>query len=100
LKKTEVEMTKRKTYTKEFKQQAVDLADANGYKQTGRDLGVHPSQLHRWKKERTDHGEHAFPGQGKPRDEELFRLKHDNARLREELAILKKAVGILSSRPS
>ena len=33
-------MTKRRTYTKAFKQETVRLAEQQGYAQTGRDLGV------------------------------------------------------------
>ena len=93
-------MTTRKTYTKEFKQQAVRLADNNGYTQTGRDLDVNPGLIRKWKKRLTEDGQQAFPGKGNPRDEELTQLKRENARLREEVAILKKAVGIFSKPPN
>lgn len=36
--------------------------------------------------------EKAFPGPGKPQDEEMFQLKKDNRRLQQEVEILKKAV--------
>ena len=42
----------------------------------------------------------AFPGKGNPRDEEMARLQRENRRLKEEVEILKKAVGIFTSRPS
>jgi transposase len=41
-------------------------------------------------------GEQAFPGQGRPRDEELEALKRENARLRREQEILKKALGLFT----
>ena len=93
-------MTQRKSYTKEFKEQAVRLAQNNGFAQTGRDLGVHPSLIRTWKNRIAENGARAFPGKGNPRDEELAQVTRENARLREEVAILKKAVGIFSSRPS
>lgn len=93
-------MATRKTYSTEFKQQAVELADLNGFTETGRDLDVHPSLIHTWKRRLREDGLLAFPGKGKPRDEEMTQLKRENARLREEVAILKKAVGIFSTRPS
>ena len=93
-------MTTRKTYTKEFKQQAVRLAEDIGYTQTGRDLDVNPGLIRKWKKRLADDGQQAFPGKGNPRDEEMAQLKRENTRLREEVAILKKAVGIFSSRPN
>ena len=92
-------MTTRKTYTKEFKEQAVQLAQRNGFAQTGRDLEVHPSLLHKWNNRLQDDGPQAFPGKGHARDEDLAALQRENARLREEVAILKKAVGIFSKRP-
>ncbi len=41
-----------------------------------------------------------FPGQGNPRDEEVARLRRELARVKEENDILKKAVGIFTSRPT
>jgi transposase len=43
--------------------------------------------------------ERPFPGQGNPQDPELTQMKRENARLREENEILKKAVGIFTVRP-
>ena len=43
--------------------------------------------------ERTDS---PFPGNGNPIDKELFELKKENAILREEREILKKALAIFS----
>ena len=92
-------MTRRKTYTKEFKIEAVRRAEANGFKQTGRDLGINPNQLFRWRKVLEEKGEHAFPGRGSEPEDNLSKLQRENARLKEEVAILKKAVGIFTSRP-
>ncbi len=93
-------MTERKTYSKEFKLEAVRLAEANGnLSQTARDLGIHQSMLGKWKRQFKDYGEQAFPGSGNPKDEELTHLRKELKRLEEENAILKKAVGIFSSRP-
>ena len=65
-----------------------------------RDLGIVDSALHRWKaaQEREAQGtvKRAFPGRGNPQDAELAQLKRDNARLKEENEILKKAVGIFT----
>ena len=38
----------------------------------------------------------AFPGNGRPRDEELAELRRENKNLREERDILRKAVAIFS----
>ena len=93
-------MKTRKEYTKEFKREAVRLAEENGNKsQVARELGIHQSMLRRWKQQLEENGERAFPGKGKPWDEEMARLEKENRRLKEENEILKKAVGIFSSRP-
>ena len=93
-------MTTRRTFTKEFKLDAVRLAIANGnVSGTARDLGIAASALARWKKQYEEEKDRAFPGRGNPRDAELAELKRENARLRQERDILKKAVGIFTSRP-
>lgn len=90
---------KRRTFTKEFKQQAVELAQQSGnVLQTARDLGVDQSNLRKWvdifeKGEKTP-----FPGSGNSRDKEMADLQKKLHNLEEENAILKKAVGIFASR--
>lgn len=92
-------MSTRRTHTKAFKEQAVRLAETNGFAQTGRDLDVRPSLIRKWKKRLEEDGQRAFPGKGHARDAELYQIKRENARLKEENAILKKAVGIFSISP-
>ena len=93
-------MATRREYTAEFKRDAVRLADQRGNRSAlARELGIHLSLLRRWTKEFNEHGEQAFPGKGNPHDEELARLRRTLKRVEEENAILKKAVGIFSSRP-
>ncbi len=49
---TTSEMTTKKTYSKEFKEEAVRLAEQHGNQsQTARDLGLQLSVLRRWIKE-------------------------------------------------
>ena len=45
--------TEKKTYTPEFKMDAVRLVTEQGYKVTeaARNLGIHPSVLNRWKRQ-------------------------------------------------
>ena len=91
-------MTTRRSFTPEYKLEAVRAAERSGNAaQTARDLGLRPALVHRWKRELRDDGRRAFPGNGSPRDEELARLKRELKQAREEVAILKKAVGIVSS---
>ena len=93
-------MTTRRTFTKEFKLDAVRLAiDSGNVSGTARDLGIAASALARWKKQYEEEKERAFPGRGNPRDAELTELKRENARLGQERDILKKAAGIFTSRP-
>ena len=85
-------------YTKEFKEQAVQLVIEQGLTmaQVARDLGINDNLIHRWKKEFEAQGDQAFPGQGQPHDAELARLRRENEVLRQEREILKKAVAIFS----
>jgi transposase len=88
-------MSTKKTYTSEFKQEAVRLAQqSRNTSETARNLGVASSVLQRWKKELAQDGEKAFPGKGHTKDEELRQLQRENQRLKETVEILKKAVGI------
>ena len=91
-------MRTRREYTKEFKEDAVLLAKERGnISQATRDLGISPSVLRRWKREHEEG--HAFPGKGKPRDEEMATLKRELKRIKEENEILKKAMGIFTKSP-
>ncbi len=93
-------MTTRRAYTQEFKESAIGLVEVNGNKaEVARDLGINVSILRRWVKESKETGKRAFPGSGNSRDVEMARIEKENRRLKEENAILKKAVGIFSVRP-
>lgn len=88
-------MKKRRTYTAEFKRQALQLAQDIGPQRAARDLEVSPSALYRWRIQEREQGEKAFPGQGNqiltPEEQELRRLRRENEILRQEREILKKA---------
>ena len=92
----------RRQYDREFKLEAVRLIREEGRKvsEVARTLGINENQLHRWKKKFIEEGEEAFPGHGnlKSEDEELRRLRRENADLREERDILKKAISIFSAK--
>lgn len=91
--------TTRRTYSAEFKEEAVRLAEARGFTEAARDLGVDRSLIRKWKKGIASNGERPFPGKGNPRDEELADVRRKLRQVEEENAILKKAVGIFTSRP-
>ncbi len=86
------------TYTKEFKQQAVQLFETSGKSKTqiARDLGISDSALSKWCKEFGEQGEEAFPGKGHQTslEEENRRLRREFDFLRQEREILKKAMSI------
>jgi transposase-like protein len=92
--------TQPKVYTEEFKREAVRLAKKRGnIAQTAPDLGVSDTRIITWRRQLEEAPEPPFPGQGNPRDVELAKLKRENARLKEENEILKKAVGIFPNAP-
>ena len=96
----------RRVYTKEFKAEAVTLAEKKEkpISQIARtfgpkDLGINDGILYRWvqhAREAAGSGIKAFPGHGRPRDAELARLRKENKALREANEILKKAAVIFA----
>ena len=88
-------MTKKKyrRYSPEFKRHALKRASEDGMTDQGvcDDLGISARQLRRWRDQYRLLGDEAFPGQGKSRDEEITRLKRDNAKLIQERDFLKDA---------
>ena len=86
----------RRKFTREFKLEAVRLIKDRGvsYVQASQDLNVHPSQLRDWVKKFSEDPQHAFPGHGqmKPEQLEIAQLKREVAKLKAERDILKKAV--------
>jgi len=86
-------MGERQRYSREFKLEAVRLLEA-GQKPAAdlaRELGVPRNKLYRWQKELAKHGTEAFPGKGNHGAGELAQLREENARLKEDNEILKKA---------
>ena len=93
----------RKTYTREFKLEAIRLAETSGRSiaQVERELGLSPGTIFHWRQDLQRHGAEAFPGQGHllPSDERLRQLERENAILRQERDILKKAIAVVSEKP-
>ena len=71
----------RRQFTREFKLEAVRLIKQRSvsYAQASKDLGVHPTQLRNWVKQLADDPQHAFPGHGqmKPEQLEIAQLKRE-----------------------
>ena len=88
-------MGTRRRFTKEYKQEAVQLVTQRGVTvaQAARDLGLNPNLLRKWIRELGSDPMHAFPGEGqqKPEQAELTRLRREVAKLKMERDILKKA---------
>ena len=88
-------MAKRQPFTKEFKLEAVRLWKSSGKPAAAvaRELGLRRNHLYKLQLELETHGDAAFPGKGDRAHstDELTRLRRENARLREERDLLKKA---------
>ncbi|RYX83814.1 transposase [bacterium] len=101
-------MIERKQYMSEFKRDAVRLLESGlSLTQAGQQLGVNSGLLRKWKRQlqrenhiasttTQDESYNAFPGQGRPHDEELARLRKENAALKMERDVLKKALLIFA----
>ncbi len=88
----------KRKFDKQFKIDAVNLLETSGKTATAvaADLGIPRDALSRWKREIREENKLAFPGHGNPRDEEMVRLRKENADLKMERNILKKALAIFS----
>ena len=89
-------MAKRKTFSKEFKLEAVRLLEESDKSpnEIAADLGIRRNMLYKWQAQLRKQGEQAFRGPGRKSLNELdevTRLRRELARLKEENAILKKA---------
>src|SRR5258706_1493040 len=88
-------------YTKEFKQEAVELSMRPGVhvKQVAKDLGIPPHTLYHWRFERDRSGEEAFRGHGHrtSTEDELARLRRRVTELEMRCDILKKATAFFAS---
>ena len=87
--------TKRRTYTDEFKREAVRLWETTDKTAAAieAELGITPGLLNKWKQRLKANGDATFPGRGRlTADEEKIRqLERDLAIARQERDILKKA---------
>lgn len=98
-------MTKRTTYSKEFKVEAVRLLERGEKKPVdlARELGISRNKLYQWREQLNGKtADDAFPGPGRRNAEsaELAAVKRENARLREENEILKKVTKLFAKESS
>jgi transposase len=85
----------RRRFSREFKLEAVKLVRERGVSvaQAARDLDLHENLLRKWVKDFAADQQHAFPGQGqmKPEQMGIERLRREVHKLKAERDILKKA---------
>jgi len=85
----------RRRFSREFKLEAVKLVGERGVTvaQAARDLDLHENVLRKWVRELSADPQHAFPGQGqmKPEQLEIERLRREVQKLKAERDILIKA---------
>ena len=88
-------MTKRtrRKFSKEYKTEAVRMCESRSVAEVAESLGVSVELLYRWSKDKEKLGADAFRGKGNrtAMEEENYQLRKENARLKEEQEILKKA---------
>ena len=92
-------MGKRKKYTDEFKREAVRLMESRGDRTIGdvaESLGVAENLLHSWKRSNVETVEEVRQQRGETPEEELKRLRRENAQLKRDQEILKKAAAFFA----
>lgn len=95
-------MMKRRKYSPEFKRGAVQQVRQPGVScaQVARELGIEANVLSGWKREADRQGNNAFNGTGKPRDQEVARLKRELARVTKERDFLRAAATFFARESS
>ena len=92
-----------RSYDRQFKEEAVRLVieGKRPVVEVAHGLGIHENLLRTWKRKYKEDPSGSFSGKGRlrPQDEEFRKLQKDNANLREEREILKKALAIFSKHP-
>ncbi len=92
--------TKRQTYSREYKIEAVRLSNegTRSAAAVAADLGISANQLYQWRREFAKAGGAAFPGNGNvsSTDEEMHRLRRELKRVTEERDFLKKATAFFA----
>lgn len=87
----------RRSFSQEFKREAIRLVTEEGYRATeaARNLGIHVNLIYRWKSQLMSKDKQA---ETVTEDEksELKRLRKENQRLRMERDILKKATAFFA----
>ena|SRR5712691_7143799 len=89
-------------YSQEFKREAIRLAEVGDKtaSQVARELGLRVNQIWKWKQQlEREAASGVVARRGRPVDDELGRVQRENARLKEENEILKKAAIYFAREP-
>ena len=91
-------MGQRRKFSAEYKREAVAMLESPGVtvSQIAAELGIGASVLGRWRREVRRAGA-AFPGQGRPREEELSQLRRELVRVTKERDFLREAATFFAS---
>jgi transposase len=99
-------MREQKAYTEAFREETLALVQQSGKRKAAleRELGLYPGQIRQWQKRQkasqvmngTDHDAKMETARETDLKAEVKRLTKENARLREEREILKKAIAIFT----
>jgi transposase len=93
----------RKTYPPSFKEDVViQSEDCDSIQELADDLGLDPQLIYSWRSRYKKDPDRSFRGRGNParppQEEKITKLEHQLAQTRTERDILKKAMGIFTSR--
>lgn len=91
-------MGQRRRFSAEYKREAVAMLDAPGVNvsQVAAELGIGATVLGRWRRELRQEPAQAFPGHGRPREEELGHLRRELARVTKERDFLREAAAFFA----
>lgn len=94
-------MQKRRKYSREYKIEAVQLAEQAEIPltQVARNLGINPNMLGRWRKQLSEPDKTAFPGNGTARDQELANLRRELKQIKKERDFLREAAAYFAREP-
>ncbi len=92
-------MTQPRRFSAAFKREAVGRLDAPGVRvtQIATELGISAAVLGRWRRALRQETDRVFPGQGRPRDEEIGHLNRELTRVTQERDFLREAATCFAS---
>jgi transposase len=91
-------MAQRRRFSVEYKREAVAMLESPGVSvsQIAEELGIGANVLGRWRRELRREPEQAFPGHGRPREEELGYLRRELARVTKERDFFREAAAFFA----